>query len=224
MSTTPQERKMITGHLITGHLHCVHVLVCFPCDGCIHSTQHSMHSHTVHSTQSVVRVSGYLASSVRGHRCMYVCKSGCCMIEDRQIDVQILIFNVASLTNLIRAIPWRLFPRGPRLKWKVLLEYLRLQFESRAPLKQLCSTRQPPATPDDHRCIIYPDSLTWLGLTRGTVFRHFPHPRAPRAGLNPQPSVFKSGDLITLGHAPQQLILLVSHQTQPANCCNCKSN
>ena len=43
-----------------------------------------------------------------------------------------LIFNVASLTNLFRAIPWRLFPGGAMAKWKVL-EYLRLQFESQGP-------------------------------------------------------------------------------------------
>ena len=38
-------------------------------------------------------------------------------------------------------------------------------------MKRLCSTKQPPATPDDRQCIIYPDSLTWLGLTRGTGFQ-----------------------------------------------------
>ena len=109
-----------------------------------------------------------------------------------------LIFNVATVASLIFSglYPGDYFQEGPRLIWKVL-EYLRLQFESQGPTeKRLCSTRQPPATPDDRRCIIYPDSLTWLGLTRGTGFQTLSQECRAEV-LNPRPSVYNSGDLTT---------------------------
>ena len=73
-----------------------------------------------------------------------------CGSEVILFDLNIFLCNV---TISIKDIGCICFTSVVTFKWKVL-EYLRLQFESQgAPLKRLCSTRQPPATPDDRRCI-----------------------------------------------------------------------
>ena len=71
--------------------------------------------------------------------------------------------------------------------------------------------RQPPATPDDSRCIIY---LTWLGSTRITGFHTLS--QECRVGLNPWPSVCKYSNF----HAPYYTCALkISEKKEELNAC-----